>query len=128
MVSQCFPALGTALQLQDQLTVLWHFTPARNMQASSPHTHSRQQTLPWDAPWLLAHSLFYSGSSLLGFISNVRGNSKVPAIGLLQNGLWQKTARIWEGQAEAKRPLKVPKPLTAREKPETHIAGGGPQV
>lgn len=55
--------------------------------------------------------------SLLGFISNVRGNSKVPAIDLLQAGLWQKKARIWEGQAEAQRPLKVPKPLTAREKP-----------
>lgn len=49
--------------------------------------------------------------SLLGFTSNVRGNSKVPAIGLLQASLWQKKARIWEGQAEA------PKALTAREKP-----------
>lgn len=58
MVAQCFPALGTALQLQDQLTVLRYFTPTKDIQASGPHAHSRQQTLPWDTPWLLARSLF----------------------------------------------------------------------
>lgn len=62
--------------------------------------------------------------SLLGFIFNVRGNSKVPAIGLLQAACGKRKPEFVRGKQKPRGPQST----DSKGEAMRHIAGDGPQV